>query len=294
MSLGAERGGAAGRAASGAIAVLDARSDPRVAADFAVSVFSSDFSGPLPARARDLSVGGMCLATRSVVALGSLRSVRLELADGPLVLAAEGRWQRESHSEECVLSGLAFAGPGGVEAEKLWRVVQVATHDLALFLSRSAGLGELGPDHAMGLAQLSRYRLVHARRALYRHDAPLPGDDSIFVVLRGRVELRHRIRATEEIGAPHLGPGALFGGLPCVADVPNLESALAAEDTRLLEVTRPAYAYACLAKPLLAQRLAKVVLRAHVQRACHFLQVAAARTVRPDPKAPPSQLSRPG
>ena len=63
-------------------AILEARAEPRVGVDFPVQVFSGDFSGPLPARARDISVDGLCLATPSMLSFKAIRRLRLDLASG--------------------------------------------------------------------------------------------------------------------------------------------------------------------------------------------------------------------
>ena len=44
---------------------FELRGDPRIGTDLAASLYTSDFSGALEARTRDLSVSGCCVVTAS-------------------------------------------------------------------------------------------------------------------------------------------------------------------------------------------------------------------------------------
>jgi CRP-like cAMP-binding protein len=121
-------------------------------------------------------------------------------------------------------------------------------------------------DEGLGLAQLSRFRDIPVGRFIYRQDSCEPGEDSIFIVLRGSVALQVRVRDAKEIETERLGPGELFGGLPLLADVTHTESAVAADDTRLIEIDREAFRYLRLAKPWLGYRLAQALLRITTSR----------------------------
>ena len=132
-------------------------------------------------------------------------------------------------------------------------------------LTRSVGV-ELGVDESLGLVQLSRFRDIPVGRFIYRQDTCEAGEDSIFIVLRGSVVLQARVREALEIETERLGPGELFGGLPLLADVTHAESAVAADDTRLIEIDREAFRYLRLAKPWLGYRLAQALLRISASR----------------------------
>jgi len=261
------------RASHAAAAVLEARSDPRVAVDLPARIWSKDFDGALAGRVRDLSVGGVCVATDSLFAFKSLRRVALALPGGVLELPAEGRWQGES-GDRTVLTGVAFASPSPEEVARLWDVVHGAGKELGLFLYEHAELGSLSPDDAMSLAQVSRFRFGEEGRAIYRQDGCRPGDDSIFVVHRGEVRLGHRFGPAREVTLERVGVGGVFGGLPVVAETPNLETAVAGRDTVLLEISAQSFSYLRVARPLLAQRLCQAVTRVHTARLRKLLELA--------------------
>ena len=256
-------------------AILEARTQPRVGVDFPAAVFSGDFSGALAASARDISVDGVCLATPSMFSFKSIRRVRLDLAGGPLELNAEGRWQSGSTGDDSIITGVKFTNPDKRAVSQLWSVVNAASKELALFLFDRSDLSDLCADDATSLADFSRYRMVSARRRIYRQDERRPGDDSIFVVLRGEVSLMAQLGNHREVILERLGPGSLFGGLPAVADLPNQESAVADSQTTLLEISRTSCTYLRVARPLLAQRLAHIVTRAQLRRSHRLVELAS-------------------
>ena len=247
-------------------AIFDARTDPRVGVDFPVQVFSGDFSGPLAATARDLSVSGICVATASRFSFKSIRSVRLEVADcPPLELKADGCWQSDATSDASMLTGVRFPNLEKAEIARLWSLVNAAREALGLFLFDRSELTDLSADDAANLADCSRYRVVPPRRRIYRQDERRNEDDSIFLLVRGEVSLMARIGDRPEVALERLSPGQLIGGLPTVADLPNQESAVADSQATLLEISQKSFAGLRLAKPLLAQRLAQVVTRAQLR-----------------------------
>lgn len=269
-------------ATDAAAAVLEARADPRVGVDLGARVFSRDFEGGLDARARDLSVGGVCVASESPFAFKSVERLVLDLPSGPMELPAQGRWQSESVCERVVLTGLAFDSRSAADVSRLWDAVQGSCKELGLFLYDRTELSDLSADDAVSVAQISRFRIVGIGRFIYRQDVCRAGDDSIFIVHRGRVSLGHGFTSGREATLERLGPGCLFGGLPIVAETPNLETAVADEDCTLLEISRAAYGYMRVARPLLAQRLAQLVARSHTQRMRRLLELAdAARAPHP-------------
>lgn len=249
-----------------ATSVVESRGNSRVALDLRVHLQSSETAGPLEARTRDISLGGVCVATRYAFAFRSVQRVDLELPQGALALATDGRWQADSPSEESFLTGFAFVDPKSEAESALWRLVQHASESIASFLYESSELSVLGTDDVMGVAQVSRLRMVNEDRPILQQDERGPGDDSVFVVLRGRVEILFRSRPDAVLRVAELCPGSIFGGMPIIADLPNMVGAVALEDSELLEISGPAYAYLRLAKPLVAQRLAQVVARSSFKR----------------------------
>jgi hypothetical protein len=249
-----------------AAAILDARHDARVAADFEVALYSRDFSGPLGAQVRDISVSGICIATPSIVALSSLSRIVLHLPTGRHEIAIEGRWQSEPSGEESVLSGVAFSDLCAEEEAQLWEVVHDCGRALARFVYGKSELRELGREDAAHIAQASRLRRVPRGRTLYEPGDTAPANDSVFIVRDGAVTLSldSAQGTARELG--RLSCGDIFGGLPMTAAIPNIDRAIATEDTTLVEISGSAFAYLRLAQPLSAQRLTKVITRRHIER----------------------------
>lgn len=254
-------------------ALLEARSDTRVAVDLPLRIFSGDFSGALRGTARDLSVGGICVATTSRICVKSIRRVQLDLASGPMDLAAEGRWQSET-SDDCALTGVRFLDPNKNDTLRLFGIVHDASREVGQFLFDRSDLAELCADQVTSLADCSRYRHIAARRRIFREEECKPGDDSIFLVMRGEVSLSARLGTRRDVLLERLKPGNLFGGLPAVADLPNQESATADVACVLLEISRQSYSYMRLAKPLLAQRLAQIITRGQLRRSKKLVELA--------------------
>jgi hypothetical protein len=256
-------------------AVLEARISPRVAADLAVELYSREFSGPLRARTRDLSVTGVCVATRSIVSARSIEQIVLRYGEEALRLPVEGRWQSDSPTEGSVLVGLSFGRLDSAAAGAVWSLVQEMASKIAQFISQSPTFAEFSSDEALSVAQMSRFVRIQAGRPIY-----VPGHrdlESIFVVSEGQVGLHLKLRTGEELTLARLGPGGLFGGLPLIAGMPNLEMAAAQTDVGLLEISHGAYSYARLAKPILAQRLTQAVARGYAERVGQLLKLLAAR-----------------
>lgn len=241
-------------------------SDSRVASAFPVDVYGGDLAGRLPSRSRDLGIGGVCVETPSPFALSSVRRVVVTLPCGRLELDAVGRWQREASPEAAVLSGIDFLSPSREAVDRLWEVVARRGRELARHLAASPDLCGFGIEEAVGLAQLTRVREVGAGRTLYRQDTRRDGEDSLFLILAGRVALQARVRDRREVTLEVLSSGRVFGGLPLLADLPHGESALAASDVRLVEIDASAFRCLSHVRPWLAERLTGAVLELHAKR----------------------------
>ena len=254
-------------AAVAAAAVLESRESPRVAADFHVELRGPAFDSPLPAQVRDISTGGICFATASRVALDSLRSVTLSLPQGSTRFDVEGKWQTTEGMDDSVLTGAVFVGLLPAEVASLWDLVDKTSREIGSFLYESLREEGASLDDAMGIAQTTRMRVIPRGRFIYqRHEAPAQGDDSIFIVRSGSVELTLPIRSGREVRVGKIGPGSFFGGLGSVSSMLPLESAQASEETSLLEVSKSAFSYLRVAKPLLAHWVGQVVLSGLLKR----------------------------
>jgi len=245
---------------------FELRGDARVGTDLPVQIHLSELPAPLPARARDIGVGGVCVATPTMFSLKSVRRVVIGMPSGPVTLDAEGRWQYDANADDLVLSGLAFSHTPPEIVDVLSGFVLENGRALARFLYAESDLRDFGLEEVLGLAQITRFRDVAAGRCLYREGTSREGEDSVFVVARGAVTVLARARGAREVPLAQLGPGQLLGGLPLVADTPHPETASADVDTRLLEVDREAFRYLERSRPWLAQRLAGAVVRTYARR----------------------------
>ena len=259
--------------------VRDAGRIPRVGIDLAAEVTSGDFAQALPARTRDIGIGGACLATISPFSFRAVRRVALQLPEGTLSVAARGSWQRTEHAENVVLTGVEFIDPDDRLIDRLWDLVMDAGKSLARFLhGTESDLKHLSPDEAVGISHSSRWREVPAGRYVYRGDVARSGESSIFLVYSGTVILQLRMRGAIDRPIARLGPGRLFGGLSLLTEPVAGESALAHSDVRLLEINGTSFRYLCATKPWLAQRLAQAVTVAYARRAGALLAELADRT----------------
>ena len=245
---------------------LETRVDPRTGADFPVRVFTSEIAGSLEARSRDLSVGGLCIATATPFAFKSVQRVRLDLPDGPLELEAEGRWQSALPHDDAVMTGLAFVSTPDDVVDRLWDTVLDLGKRFARFIHMRSEIREIGIEGAMGLAQVSRFRHLSPGQAVYRQGPADPGDRSIFLVDQGSISLQMRVRGARNDFIERLDAGALFGGMPLVAGVEHAESAVAEVPSRLLELDERAFLYLSRSRPWLAQRLSQAVTCAYARR----------------------------
>jgi hypothetical protein len=245
---------------------LDLRATPRMAADLPVSLYVSGLAGPIPARVRDLSTTGACVATPGPFALKSLQRTVISLPSGSLSIDSEGCWQRDGEADDVMLTGVNFTNPPPEVLDHLWALVFAAGQKLARFLIDHTQLYELGVEEGLGLAQSSRYRDIPAGRTIYRQDTSVAGEDSVFILIEGSVALQARVRDAIEIETQRLHPGELFGGWPLLGDGGHAESAVAVEDSRLLEIDRQAYRFLRQTKPWLGYRLGQALLRAHATR----------------------------
>lgn len=246
---------------------LESRATPRVGADLPVEIRSSEFPGGLPGRTRDLSVGGACIATASPFNIKAIDQIAILLPDqDPLVLRCDGCWQHEEPSAELMLTGISFDNLTETQLDMIWNYVLDSGKYLARFLVERSDVHELGLDDAMSLSQMTRYRDIPVGHTLYRQDTKNLGEDSIYLVIDGSVTLQVRVNDSREVEFARLEPGEFFGGLPILADVPHVESAVTASDTRLLEIDRQSFQYIRTAKPWLGYRLGMAMLRISTQR----------------------------
>lgn len=240
---------------------LQLRATPRVAMDAAVEIHARGHAGALSAQLHDLSIGGACIATSVRIDPATIDHLVISFTQGVLQLPARGCWQRDDPSDQRVYTGVTFEGLDAEGEDRLWQIVLDHGRDLAHFLHRHSDLRELGIEEAIGLSQASRRRELVSGSAIYRQGHEADGEDSIFLLLAGRVTLEVRVRDARNVPYATLEPGDLFGGHPLVARTPNPDSAICESDCQLLEIDRDAFRYLRISKPWTAIQLASAVLR---------------------------------
>jgi len=246
---------------------MEMRSSPRVAASLSAEITLAGQPGAISCRLRDVGTGGVCLQTPSPFALSSLRTVTLHLPGGTLRVEAEGCWQREATLERAVMTGVRFVRLEHDASARIRKFVEQAAQELTQFLQNRTDLEDLRLDEALDLALASRLREAPTGTLICREGQSRPGDDSLFIVVRGSVTLAATGTRENEIEVERVVQGGLFGGLPLVTDLPPPVSAMVENDVTLLELDRSAFRYLERAKPLVAHRLARSIV---VQQVAQF------------------------
>ena len=191
--------------------LLGRRSLARVPLDLALRIHVAGLSGPLPARSRDLGVGGLCIATPSCFALGELRKVSLLHPTTKLDLVAEGRWQTEVPGRDAFLSGIRFPEVDGRTLDRLWDLVHDQTKHLSRWLSQHSDLKALALGDLIELIHVMRLRDMASGETVYRPESKQHGDDSILVVTTGRIVLEARVASGRKISLGEVGRGQIRG-----------------------------------------------------------------------------------
>jgi hypothetical protein len=254
---------------------MEVRTDPRVGCELAVEFWSSQMSGSLRAVSRDLSVGGICIMTRTPIDHRAIGKVRIQLPSGPLTLRTEGRWQQIHPTTGAILTGLSFKGLDAPTQDVVWDYVSEAGKQVARFLLRQSGIDGLGVDGAISLAHVSRLGLYGPGDMIYREGEEKSAPSSVLVLQEGEVVLRMRLRPAIEKDFAVLKPGEVFGGLPMLASVDQLETAVARTKVRLIEIDERAYLHLTRSRPGVAQQLAASVTKACTGRLRSALQRAS-------------------
>jgi CRP-like cAMP-binding protein len=246
--------------------LLGRRSLARVPMDLTVRLHLASSPGPLPARARDLGVGGVCVATPAPFALPDLRRVSLLHANERIEVKAEGRWQVEVPGRDGHLSGIRFHDVDARTLERLWDAVHTQTKQLSRWLSQHSELKALPLPDLIQLLQAMRLRELASGEVVYQQGVRQPGDDSILVVRRGRVALETRSPRAQRVALGHATAGQVLGGSAVLCGAPPLESAVVCEAASLLEISRASLGFVQAACPALAADLAAIVTRSYVLR----------------------------
>jgi hypothetical protein len=256
---------------------LDRRALPRVAVDIPTELELQGM-GRLPSVSCDLSVGGICVSTRSRFSLDSLLRVTLQLPGKTLTLRARGRSQSEADGDQTFLTGVEFIEPPRRAVYELWDVVHETAKQLTTFLSTSSDLQALPLGDLMEIAHMTRYRSIPSGGRIYRQEERSFGGDSIFIILEGSVVLETCSRGGRRFELCRLGAGRLFGGTPLVTGTPHREDAIAAHDAGLLDISSEVFEKMKRQRPDLALLLSSAIVENHASRMhASLLHMAEAR-----------------
>ena len=242
---------------------LGRRALPRVATSLPVRLHVAGLPAGLDARTRDLSAGGLCVATPSCFPVQELRRITLFLPAGRIDLGVEGRWQAEVSGEDGILTGVRLLDVPDASLELIWDLVHTQSKSLTRWLAQQPTFEGLGFQSLVDLAHVTRLREARAGQLLYRHGVL---DDSIFIVTRGEVAFEQRTPHHYKLSVGLAGPGQVVGGAGVVADLVPRETAIVSRDVSLLEISRGAFENLQETNRGLAFRLVSIVLHSHLRR----------------------------
>lgn len=255
-------------------ALFGRRALPRVGIALPVSLRVAGLPGGLAGRTRDLGLSGLCVATPSCFSFGDLRSVYLETPGGPLRLGVEGRWQVEATGQDAFFTGVRLLEADEAIIDTLWDLVHERTKWLTRWLSRQPELVPLELGDFIELAHVTRLRDLCGGQMLYRQGQQRGHDESLFIVLNGRVGIELLTPSGRRVDVAEFGPGQIVGGAALVSDLEPQETCVACTDTTLLEISQGAYRNLLSVSPGLAFRLGAVATRCHSESLLSALRVA--------------------
>lgn len=238
-----------------------ARFGPRVAANMPVALALKGCPQAVTAYARDIGIGGICIATRTSFAKQLLETVSVRFPAGEVRLQAEARWQRDAPDQDVVLTGVRFCEEDPATQWVLWSFVQDRAREIVKFLNEEPALPLLDLYEKFDFALFSRLRDVAATRSIY---GGAEGNESLFVIFRGRVALRPSGPHRSPLASVILGQGSIFGGIGLVATVPTLDRAESLTSVTLLELDAFAFRHLRSSRPDLARRLVDTIVQAQL------------------------------
>jgi CRP-like cAMP-binding protein len=251
---------------SAALKLLGRRSLARVPMDLTLRLHVAKLPGPLPARARDLGVGGLCISTQTCFPLDDLLSVSLFHPKERFDVPVEGRWQTEVPGRDAYLSGVRFHEVDAGRLDRLWDCVHAQTKHLSRWLSRQSELCSIALSDLIELLQAMRLRDLGSGESLFRQGARQLGEDSIFVVVSGRIVLETSSPRGRKTLLGNAGSGQVVVGNTMLYGAPPAESAIVSEAASLLEISRSSLAFVQAACPALAADLIAIATRAYLER----------------------------
>jgi len=246
--------------------LLGRRALPRVGVSLRARLHVEGLVAPLSASTRDLGLRGVCVATPTRFAHQDITRITLYSPGETLELRGEGRWQAEVTGRDAFLTGISLCDVNEAAHDSLWDIVHERVKKLTRWLKQQPVLEVLEFDDLLELAHATRLHELRTGQVLYQQDAAGSAAGSLYLVASGCMALETR-SARERIASTHeIGPGGLFGGLGLVTDLPPGETAIAAADSSLLEISGAAFEYLQHAAPGFAFRLTAVTVGTNVLR----------------------------
>jgi len=246
------------------------RAKPRIAGDIPAALYAEGGEAVIHGTARDLGMGGLCIATRSPFAAGSIVRIALRARAASVSVEVSGLWQEYEDGEKTVLTGFAFGSLSKAERKAISALVSQAIGRIARTLQQTR-LPELGIEDAMAIAELVRFRSFRSGRVVYGNQAHDQHAGSLFVVEQGLVSLHLATPPSRRVALALVDQGDLFGGFGLGAPGPFPEVAVAECDSRLLEIHTNTFAFVRRHRPELALQLAVAASRAASLRYCAAL-----------------------
>lgn len=257
--------------------LLGRRSLARVPMDVTLRLHVAGLPGPLPARGRDLGVGGLCTATPTCFSLSDLRRVAVLHANEKLELDVEGRWQAAVQGRDAFLSGLRFLNVEGRARDRLWDIVHDQTKSLSTWLSQQSDLQRIDLADLVELIHAMRVREGGIGEILFRQGARQVGDDSIFLVRSGSVVVETSAPGGHRVGLGDAMRGQLLCSSALLCASAPLETAVVSQPASFLEISRASLGFLQAVHPMLAAELTTILVRRYVERQQAALAKAAGR-----------------
>jgi hypothetical protein len=250
------------------------RLDARVAGDLSVSIHPQDLSDPIPGIARDLSMGGICVATRTPFACAGTLRIALH-APGPAICPEVRKlWQRYEPGEKAVLTGFAFERLSEDERNRISELVSASVQRIGEVL-RSCRLPKLGAADLMRIAEAVRFRAFRAGHVIYGCMTRDRGAGSLFIIEKGGISLHLAGVESRSLALAEIQQGEIFGGIDLGPGSLLREVAIAEGDARLLEIGSSGMVRLRRQHPELALEIAGAAFQAASRRLCAALFEAA-------------------
>ena len=237
------------------------RGAPRVAITERIEVHCADDTKVISCASLDIGMGGVCVHVPDCFQLDAIEAVSLTVGREELLLSAKGIWQRERAIAPALVVGIAFTAVDARESGALWKLVNRRAFALAGFLAGSPALSGIDFDIAMDIALRTRRRPFQSSEYAYRQGETDPEDRSIYVVAAGEVELLRDAGEGELLSLGTASQGEIIGGLPLIAGIDPIDSAISRESVELLEIDEYAYESLRNEKPVVARHLTCAVVR---------------------------------